>query len=86
MGRKESNQTNKLIGLVCWRSFFDSLCVSTPKQVLLQTVKTQMKYTIKAKNIFIPKKKCFEKYNLTPLNMHNGLSQVYCIKLEGRIH
>ena len=27
----------------------------------------------------------FENYNLTPLDMYNGLSQVYCIKLEGRI-
>ena len=24
--------------------------------------------------------------NLTPLDMYNGLSQVYCIKPEGRIH
>ena len=28
----------------------------------------------------------FENYNLTPLNMYNGLSQVYCNKPEGRIH
>ena len=27
-----------------------------------------------------------EKYDLTPLDMYNGLSQVYCIKLEGRVH
>ena len=26
------------------------------------------------------------KYNLTPLDMYNALSQVYCIKPEGRIH
>ena len=36
------------------------------------------------------KKKVFRQniqyYNLTPLDMNNGLSQVYCIKLEGRIH
>ena len=25
-------------------------------------------------------------YNLTPLDMYNGLSQVYCIRPEGRIH
>ena len=25
-------------------------------------------------------------YNLTPLDMYHGLSQVYCIKPEGRIH
>ena len=28
----------------------------------------------------------FENYNLTPLDMQNELSQVYCIKPEGRIH
>ena len=27
-----------------------------------------------------------EDYKLTPLDMYNGLSQVYCIKPEGRIH
>ena len=31
-------------------------------------------------NIFL------ENYNLTPLDMYNGLSQVYCIEPEGRIH
>ena len=28
----------------------------------------------------------FENYNLKPLDMYNGLSSVYCIKPEGRIH
>ena len=28
----------------------------------------------------------FENYNLKPLNMYNGLSQVYCIKPVGRLH
>ena len=28
----------------------------------------------------------FFNYNLAPLDMYNGLSQVYCIKSEGRIH
>ena len=28
----------------------------------------------------------FFNYNLTPLDMYNGLSQVYCIEPEGRIH
>ena len=28
----------------------------------------------------------FENYKLTPLDMYNGLWQVYCIKLERRIH
>ena len=26
-----------------------------------------------------------ENYNLTPLDMYNGLSQVYCIEPKGRI-
>ena len=28
----------------------------------------------------------FENYSLTPLDMYNGLSQVYCINPEGIIH
>ena len=32
------------------------------------------------------KKTFFFKYNLTPLDMYNGLSQVYFIKPEGKIH
>ena len=28
----------------------------------------------------------FENFNLTPLDMYNGLSEVNCIKPEGRIH
>ena len=27
----------------------------------------------------------FENYNLIPLDMYNGLTQIYCIKFEGRI-
>ena len=58
------------------------------KRVLLQTVKTQMKcsiklyfirvYTVyKVKKIFRQKNKIFfEKFNLTPLDVYNGLSQV----------
>ena len=76
-----------------------TLCIlETPKRVLLQTVKTQMKssimlhfirvYTVcKGKkdlqaieyNIFL---NCY----LTFLDMHNGLSRVYCIKPKGIIH
>ena len=41
----------------------------------------------KDKNAFQTKNTIFfENYNLTPLDMYNGLSQVCCIKLEGRIH
>ena len=28
----------------------------------------------------------FLNYNLTPLDMYHGLSQVYCIEPDGRIH
>ena len=28
----------------------------------------------------------FKHYNMTPLDMYNRLSQVYCIKPEGSIH
>ena len=28
----------------------------------------------------------FKKYNLTPQGMYSGLSKVYCIKPEGKIH
>ena len=68
-----------------------TLCIpETPKRVLLQTVKTQMKcskmlhftrvYTVcKGKKDLQTK----EYNNLTPLDMYNGLSQAYCIKPEG---
>ena len=45
--------------------------------------------------LFIKVKKIFrqmntilfcENYNLTPLDMYNGLTEAYCIKPEGRIH
>ena len=35
---------------------------------------------LRQKNIF------FLNYNPTPLDMYNGLSEVYCIKPEGKIH
>ena len=66
------------------------------KWVLLQTVKTQMKCSIMlhfimvytvclGKKIFRQKtKNTFLSYNLTPLDMYNGLFKVYCIKPEGR--
>ena len=71
-----------------------SLCIQeTPKWVLLQTVKTQMKLHImwhfisvytgcRGKKIFRQK----IQYNLTLLDIYNGPSQVHCIKPEGRIH
>ena len=57
-----------------------TLCIpETPKRVLLQIVKTQMKCSIMLTIFF---------FNLipTPLEMHNGLFEVYCIKPEERIH
>ena len=36
----------------------------------------------KVKMIFREKTHFFLIYNLTPINMYNGLSQVYCIKQE----
>ena len=45
------------------------------------------KLFVKVKKIFRKKNTImFENYSLTPLGMYNGLSQVYCIKSEGRIH
>ena len=69
--------------------------------VLLQTVTTQMKCSIMLHftrtTLFVKVKKrssifrqnntiSFENYNLTPLYMYNGLSQVCCIKPEERVH
>ena len=80
--------------------FFECLtfCIQeTHKRLLIQTVKTQMKccimlhfirvYTVcKCKKDLQTKNTIFfYNYNLTPLDMYNGLSQVYCIKAEERI-
>ena len=71
----------------------------TPKCVLWQTVKTQMKchikwhfirvYTISWDKNDLQWEKIqlsSENYNLWPLDIHNGSFQVYSIKQEGRIH
>ena len=73
-----------------------TLCLwETTKQVSLQTVKTKMKCcimpgsTLFAKVIKIFRQKMQylkQKQKLIPLDMYNGLSQVYCIKPEARIH
>ena len=78
---------------------YSTLCIwETPKWVLLQTVKTQMKchtmqhfiraYTVcKGKKDLQTKIQYFLKINsLTPLDMYNGISQLYCLKPEVRIH
>ena len=70
---------------------FNPLYMETPKGVLLQTVKTQMKchmwHFIRVYTACLSKKDLqntfFENYNLTPLDMYNGLSKVYCIIQEG---
>ena len=42
---------------------------------------------VKVKKIFRQKNTIFfENYTLTHLDMYNGLSEVYCIKPEGRTH
>ena len=71
---------------------FLTLCIwESPKQVCLQTVKTQIKcsimlhfirvYTVcKGKtDLQTIEDKKFENYNLTPFDMYNRLSQVYYI-------
>ena len=73
----------KLLGTHCIQE--------TPKRVLLQTVKTQMKcskmlhfigvYTVwKGKKDLQTKEYNFFSYTLTPLDMYNEISQVYCIR------
>ena len=60
----------------------------TPKWVLWQTVKTKMKCSIHQGLHCLHRQKwssdnknaiLFENYNLTPLDMYNGLFQVYCV-------
>ena len=40
----------------------------------------------KVKKIFRQKNTTFKNYNLTPQGIYSGLSKVYCIKPEGKIH
>ena len=87
-----------VILMLCIQSGCLTLCIQeTHRRVLLQTVKTQMKYNImhsSGSTLFVMVKKIFRQkntiffgiFNLTPLDMYNGLSQVYCIKPEGGIH
>ena len=71
--------------------FFITHCIrETPRRVLLQTVKTQMKRGISSgSTLFVKVKRSSDifllNYNLTPLDMYTGLSQVYCIKSEESI-
>ena len=69
-----------------------TLCIrETTKRVLLQdeqnaafhqsTLFVKVKKIVRQMNTLL-----FKNYYLTPLDMYNGLSQVYCIKPEGRIH
>ena len=72
-----------------------TLCIwETPKRVLLQTMNTQMKYSImlnvirvytvcKGKNDLQTKETIyFENYSVTCPDMYNRLSQIYCIRPE----
>ena len=65
-----------------------TLCIQeTLKQVLLQTGKTEMKSCIMHWGLHYKILRFFFlHFNLTPLDIYNGLSQVYCIKPEERIH
>ena len=45
------------------------------------TLFEKIKKSFRQNNIILLKNQ-----NLAPLDMYNGLSQVYCIKPEGRIH
>ena len=38
------------------------------------------------KDLQTKKNTTFKNYNLTPKGMYSGLSKVYCIKPEGKIH
>ena len=49
-------------------------------QDLTLTVFEKVKISLDERILF------FLNHNLTPLDMYNGLSQVNCIKPEGRIH
>ena len=75
-----------------WLIYFLTLCIrETPKRVVLITVKTKMKcrmmqhftrvYTVcKAKKDLQTKEyNIFFNCNLTPQDMYNGVSQVYCM-------
>ena len=75
-----------------------TLCIrETPKWVLLQTVRTQMKCHIlrhfirvhtvcMGKKIFRQKNTILKKISPTPLDTYNGPSQVHFIKPVGRTH
>ena len=56
-----------------------------PDEMLQHAAFHQSTLFVKVKNI-LKQKIHFFKYNLTPLDMYNRLSKVYCIKPEGRIH
>ena len=60
-----------------------NLIQETPKRVLLQKLMTQMKCCISSESTMIFRQKntiyFLIYYNLTSLDMYNGLSQAYCI-------
>ena len=64
------------------------------KTVCIRETETECSNFIRIYTVFKGKKDLltkeyhisFEKYNLAHLDIYNGLSQVYCIKPEGRIH
>ena len=73
--------------------FLKTLCIQeAPKQVLFansddpdESIISGSTLFVKVTKIFRQKKTIsFENYNPTSLDMYNGLSQVYCIKPEGK--
>ena len=99
VGLKETKETNthSLLADILRLARLILCKKETPKQALLKTVKIQMKchimrhfirvYTVsKGKKIFRQKITTFENYNLTTLDIYNGLSQVYNIITKGRTH
>ena len=61
-----------------------NIVVST-ESIMLHFIRSTL--FVKVNKIFRQKNTFFFlNYNLTPLDMYNGISQVYCIKPERRIH
>ena len=73
-----------------------ALCIwEIPKRILLQQWRPRWNAACccisSGSTLFVNVKKIFRQkhlklYYLTPLDMYNWLSQIYCIKPEGRIH
>ena len=54
--------------------------------VKMPTISSGSTLFAKVKKILHKNTVLFESNKLTPIDMYNGLSQVYCIEPEGRLH